>query len=78
MVVVTELVGGCHTQSWVVGRDQAQHCIRGGGKAQHCTDGGKAQLNIILTDGCGGGVLSVPTPGSELKGQPGEIICLSH
>ena len=41
MVVVTELVGGCHTQSWVVGRAQAQHCTDGGGGgAQHCTLGG--------------------------------------
>ena len=31
MVVVTELVGGCHSQCWVGGgRDQTQHCTDGG------------------------------------------------
>ena len=32
MVVVTELVGGCHSQCWLGGgRDQTQHCTDGVG-----------------------------------------------
>ena len=31
MVVVTELVGGCHSQTWVGGTAKAQHCSHSGG-----------------------------------------------
>ena len=45
MVVVTELVGGCHTQSWVAGIRLNIAIDSGGGKDQHCTDGGDGRLN---------------------------------